>query len=126
VRPGDTIFVPAAGTVSTVGWVYHPTTMPINHNLSVIGAVAASGGPLFAADEHNVRIVRRQNNGQIAVMNVDIASIQEGSAADVPLRDGDIVDVEYAAYKIPGYALYYAAQGIVSFAPSALLFSGGL
>jgi polysaccharide biosynthesis/export protein len=124
VRPGDTIFIPAAGTVSTVGWVYHPSTMPIIHNLSVIGAVAASGGTLFAADEHDVKIVRRQTGGQIAVMKVDIASIQAGKSADVPLRDGDIIDVEYSAVKIPGYALYYAAQGLVSYAPAALLVSG--
>jgi polysaccharide export outer membrane protein len=124
LRPGDTIFVPGAGTVSTVGWVQHPLTMPITHDLSVIGAVAASGGTLFAANEHDVKIVRRQTDGQIAVMNVDIASIQAGKSADVPLRDGDIVDVGYSAVKIPGYALYYAAQGLVSYAPAALLVSG--
>jgi protein involved in polysaccharide export with SLBB domain len=98
--------------------------VPITHNLSVIGAVAASGGTLFAANEHDVRIVRRQTDGQIAAMNVDIASIQAGKSADVPLRDGDIVDVPYSALRIPGYALYYAAQGLVSYAPAALLVSG--
>lgn len=124
VRPGDTIFVPTAGTVSTIGWVYYPKTIPITQNLSVIGAVAASGGTLFAANQHDVRIVRRQTDGQIAVMTVDVASIQAGKSADVPLRDGDIVDVPYSALKIPGYALYYAAQGLVSYAPAALLVSG--
>jgi polysaccharide biosynthesis/export protein len=124
VRPGDTIFVPGAGTVSTVGWVQHPLTMPITHDLSVIGAVAASGGTLFAANEHDVRIVRRQTDGQIAVLRVDIASIQAGHSADVPLKNGDIIDVGYSAYKIPGYALYYAAQGIVTMGPTAALVSG--
>lgn len=85
VRPGDVIFVPGAGAVSTVGWVYRTQTIPIVHNLSVIGAVAASGGTLFAADEHHVRIIRRQTEGQIAVMTVDIASIQEGKSQDVLL-----------------------------------------
>ena len=50
VRPGDSIFVPPAGSVSTVGWVQHPLTMPITHNLSVIGAVAASGGTLYRGE----------------------------------------------------------------------------
>ena len=124
-RPGDTIFVPAAGTVSTVGWVYRTQTTPITRNLSVIGAIAASGGTLFAANEHAVQIVRRQTNGDRVVLTVDVASIRAGKSPDVPLQDGDIVDVPYSAYKIPGYALYYAAQGIVSFAPAAAV-AGGL
>jgi polysaccharide export outer membrane protein len=124
VRPGDVIFVPSAGQVSTVGWVYRTQTIPITHNLSVIGAVAASGGTLFAADEHHVRIVRRETDGQIGVMTVDIASIQAGKTPDVPLENGDIVDVPYSAAKIPGYALYYAMQGIVSYAPAAALVAG--
>jgi protein involved in polysaccharide export with SLBB domain len=98
--------------------------MPITRNLSVIGAVAASGGTLFAANEHDVRIVRRQPDGQIAAITVDIASIQAGKSADVSLRNGDIVDVPYSVLKIPGYALYYVAQGLVTYAPSALLVSG--
>jgi polysaccharide export outer membrane protein len=124
VRPGDVIFVPSAGQVSTVGWVYRTQTIPITHNLSVIGAVAASGGTLFAADEHHVKIVRRETDGQIGVMTVDIASIQAGKTADIPLKNGDIVDVPYSAVKIPGYALYYAMQGIVSYAPAAALVAG--
>jgi polysaccharide biosynthesis/export protein len=124
VRPGDVIFVPSAGQVSTVGWVYRTQTMPITHNLSVIGAVAASGGTLFAADEHHVRIVRRETDGQIGVMTVDIANIQAGKTPDIPLKNGDIVDVPYSAVKIPGYALYYAMQGIVSYAPAAALVAG--
>jgi hypothetical protein len=124
VRPGDSIFIPSAGAISTVGWLYHPQTMPITHNLSVIGAVAASGGMLFAANQHDVRIVRRQSDGQIAVITADVADIQAGKSADVPLRNGDIVDVPYSALKIPGYALYYVAQGLVTYAPSALLVSG--
>ena len=124
VRPGDTIFVPLAGSVSTIGWVYRTQTMAITQNLSLMGAVAASGGTMYAADQHNVKILRRQTDGQRAVMTFDIASIQAGKSPDVPLRDGDIVDVSYSAVKIPGYALYYAAQGLVSFAPAALLVSG--
>ena len=124
VRPGDTIFVPAAGTVSLVGWVYRAQTLPITYKLSVLGAIAASGGTMWAADQHKVRIVRRQSDGQRAIMTVDIASIQAGTTGDVPLQDGDIIDVPYSAYKIPGYAIYYAAQGFVSLAPSALLLSG--
>jgi polysaccharide biosynthesis/export protein len=124
VRPGDTIFVPAAGTVSLVGWVYRAQTLPITNKLSVLGAIAASGGTMWAADQHEVRIVRRQSDGQRAIMTVDIASIQAGTTGDVPLQDGDIIDVPYSAYKIPGYAIYYAVQGIVTYLPAVALTSG--
>jgi polysaccharide export outer membrane protein len=124
VRPGDTIFVPAAGTVSTVGWVYRTQTIPITNNLSVLGAIAASGGTLWAADQHQVRIVRRQSDGQRAILTVDIASVQAGKSGDVPLQDGDIVDVPYSAYRIPGYAIYYAVQGIVTYLPAYAITSG--
>ncbi len=124
VRPGDTIFVPVAGTVATIGWVYHPETIPITESLSVTGAVAASGGAMYAADTHNVKILRREKDGHRDVMTVAIASIQAGKVPDVPLRDGDIIDVSYSTAKLPLYGLYYALQGIVSFAPAALLVSG--
>jgi polysaccharide export outer membrane protein len=124
VRPGDTIFVPAAGTVSMVGWVYKAQTIPITYKLSVLGAIAASGGTMWAADQHKVRIVRRQSDGQRAIMTVDIASIQAGKSGDVPLQDGDIIDVPYSAYKIPGYAIYYAVQGIVTYLPAYAITSG--
>ena len=57
-------------------------------------------------------------------MTVDIASIQAGKSGDVPLQDGDIIDVPYSAYKIPGYAFYYAVQGIVTYLPAYALISG--
>ncbi len=124
VRPGDALYVPAAGSISTVGWVQHPTTLPVVDGLSVIGAIAASGGSMYAADLSNVKIIRRKQNGQIDVIYTNITSIQNGTTPDIPLRNGDIVDVSYSAAKIPGYALYYAAQGVLSWAPAAMLVSG--
>jgi len=71
----DTIFVPAAGTVSTVCWVSRITNDTDKHaNLSgVIGASPASGCTLFAANEHQVQIVRT-DNGERAVNTVDAPS----------------------------------------------------
>jgi len=124
LRPGDTLFVPPAGQISVVGWVYHPSVMPVSHGLTALGAVSAAGGLMYAADPASVKIMRHEADNQTRIIDVDLAAVQKGEATDVALQANDIVEVGYSTMKIPGYALYYAAQGIVSFAPAAALVSG--
>ena len=59
VRPGDTIYVPRAGAVTVIGWVYTPKTIEIRPGLTVLNAVSESGGTLFAADANRVKILRQ-------------------------------------------------------------------
>jgi len=124
LRPGDTLFVPPAGQVSVVGWVYHPSVIPVRHDLTALGAVSAAGGLMYAADPSSVKVLRHEPGDETKVIDVDLAAVQKGEAQDVALQANDIVQVSYSTVKIPGYALYYAAQGIVSFAPAAALVSG--
>jgi len=124
VRPGDTLFVPPAGQVSIIGWVYKPTVIPVTAGLTTLSAVSAEGGMLYAADQTSVKIMRREAGEQTKVIEVNLEEVQRGNATDVALQANDVVNVGYSAAKIPGYALYYAAQGIVSFAPAALLMGG--
>jgi protein involved in polysaccharide export with SLBB domain len=124
VRPGDTLFVPPAGQVSVIGWVYKPVVVPVTQGLTTLGAVSAAGGMLYAADQTAVKIMRREPGDQTKVIEVNLEEVKKGNATDVALQANDVVDVGYSAAKIPGYALYYAAQGIVSFAPAALLMGG--
>ena len=125
VRPGDTLLVPPAGQISVVGWVYHPTVLPVTQGLTALGAVSAAGGLMYAADPTRVVIMRREAGDQTKVIHVNLAEVQKGEAPDVALRANDVVDVGYSAVRIPGYALYFALQGIASFTPAALL-AGGL
>ena len=124
VRPGDTLFVPLAGQISVIGWVYHPTVLPVTHGLTTLNAVSAAGGMMYAADPTTVTIMRREAGDQTRVIQVNLAEVQKGQAADVPLQANDVVDVEYSAVKIPGYAVYLAAQGLASMAPAAAIMSG--
>jgi protein involved in polysaccharide export with SLBB domain len=124
LRPGDTLFVPPAGQISVVGWVYHPSVIPVRPGLTALGAVSAAGGFMYASDSSAVKIMRHQAGDQTKVMYVDLAAVQKGQAQDVALEANDIVDVSYSTVKIPGYAFYYAAQAIVSFAPAAILMGG--
>lgn len=125
VRPGDTLLVPPAGQISVVGWVYHPTVLPVTQGLTTLGAVSAAGGFMYAADPTAVVIMRREAGEQTKVIHVNLAEVQKGEAPDIALRANDVVDVGYSAVRIPGYALYFAVQGIASFTPAAAL-AGGL
>lgn len=124
VRPGDTIFVPIAGSVTVIGWVYHPKTMPISPGLTVLGAVSAAGGPLFAADTSAVKVIRQKSDGRSTILTVDLNKVEDHEAANTPVSANDIIDVSYSAAKLPGYAVYYAVRGIFGWAPAAAVVSG--
>ena len=121
VRPGDTLYVPLAGQASVIGWVYKPTVLPVTHGLTALVAVSAAGGMLFAADPTTVKIIRREAGDQTKVIQVNLDAVKHGEAPDVALQANDVVDVEYSALKVPGYAFYYLAQGAVSTAPWVLM-----
>jgi len=124
VRPGDTLFVPPAGEISVIGWVYHPAVLPVTHDLTTLGAVAAAGGMLFAADPTSVKIMRREAGEQTKIIHVNLAAVQKGEAPDIALQANDVVDVGYSMIKIPGYAFYYGAQGLLTYMPGAAIMSG--
>lgn len=124
VRPGDTLFVPPAGEISVIGWVYHPAVLPVTHDLTTLGAVAAAGGMLFAADPTSVKIMRREGGEQTKIIHVNLAAVQKGEAPDIALQANDVVDVGYSMIKIPGYAFYYGAQGLLTYMPGAAIMSG--
>jgi protein involved in polysaccharide export with SLBB domain len=124
IRPGDTIYVPKAGTATVVGWVVSPKTMDITSGLTVLGAVSAAGGTLFAADTSRIKIIRQDAKQEANVIGVNLNNIKAARAPDVLVQANDVIEVPYSAVRIPGYALYYAVQGLVTFAPAALLVGG--
>jgi polysaccharide export outer membrane protein len=105
-RPGDVIFVPHAGEVLVEGWVQKPGEYKITSGLTVLGAVAAAGGALFAADESSIRLVRSSKNGTKIFMTENLDKIRRGEAQDVTLQEGDVIDAPYSAVKMGPYAVY--------------------
>ena len=53
VRPGDVIVVPGGGDVMVIGWVQNPGHFQVGSGLTVLGAVGAAGGPMFAANRND-------------------------------------------------------------------------
>src|SRR5277367_3386237 len=119
VRPGDTIYVPRAGAVTVIGWVYTPKTIEIRPGLTVLNAVSESGGPLFAADATRVKILRQAPGEETKTLVVNLNDIKEARTPDVLVQANDVIDVPYSVVRIPGYALYYGVQGFVQVAPAA-------
>jgi polysaccharide export outer membrane protein len=123
-RPGDTIYVPMAGSVTVVGWVYTPKTIAVTPGLTVLGAVSAAGGALFAGDTKAVKLIRQKANGESKTVDVDLDEVQKHDAPNVLLQANDIIEVPYSAVRLPGYAVYYAMLGIFQWAPAAVVTSG--
>lgn len=95
VSPGDTVTVPEARRVFTVGNVNRPTAIPIRDEpITVTRAIAESSGLAVDTKKSALKIIRRNPNGgpnlEIAV-NLD--AINNRQAEDVTLQAGDILEV---------------------------------
>jgi len=98
-RPGDIIFVPAAGEVMVQGWVNKPGDYKITPGLTVQGAVAAAGGPLFAADVGNARLIR------ITKGDEQLTTVVNVEDANMPVQESDVIDVPYSTAKVVPYGV---------------------
>jgi polysaccharide export outer membrane protein len=103
-RPGDMLVVPGAGEVVVEGWVDKPGSYKITPGLTLAGAVGAAGGALFAAKESSITIMREGPDGKRLFIDANLASIDTGEAADIPVQEGDVVSVPYSAMKLLPYA----------------------
>jgi polysaccharide export outer membrane protein len=122
VRPGDVIMVPGAGEVLIQGWVEKPGSYRVTPGLTVLGAVAAAGGSLFAADTGSIKIVRINKDGEKVFLDVNLEKIKHGEEVDIPLQEGDVIDVASSTAKLVPYGLYRFFSTVVHVGASAPLF----
>jgi polysaccharide export outer membrane protein len=78
-RPGDVLLVPGSGEVFVQGWVAKAGSYKVGPGLTVSGAVAAAGGPLFAADTSAVQVIRTGKEGEKISLPADLEKIRGGS-----------------------------------------------
>jgi polysaccharide export outer membrane protein len=109
VKPGDVIIVPAAGQVTVQGWVDKGGAFPIKPGMTVLGSIAAAGGPLFSSQ---VTLLREQGDGRKLETHLNLTKIKSGEEPDIPVQSGDVVVVERSGAGAVPYTLYFLAQRI--------------
>jgi polysaccharide export outer membrane protein len=112
-RPGDVIIVPANGEVLVEGWVKSPASYKISPGMTLIGAVAAAGGALFAADTGTVQVLRTARGGEKILLSADLEKIKRGESPDIPVEAGDVIEVSASSLKIVPYGFYSFFSNIV-------------
>jgi len=107
---------------SIIGDIAQPGIRLMSHRMTVTEAIAEAGGVLPTGDRSKVVVLRRQQNGMLAPIAVNVGAIYKGKAPDSTyLVPGDQVIV-------PGNKLK-TLQKIMSFTPImsfARIFTGGL
>lgn len=79
---------------SIVGDVLQPGVRLMNHRMTVTEAIAEAGGVLGTGDKSKVVVLRRQQNGQLAQIPVNVSQIYKGRAPDTTyLVPGDQIIV---------------------------------
>lgn len=105
-RPGDVIMIPGSGEVLVEGWVERPGSYRITSGLTVLGAVAAAGGPMFAADTSSVRIIRTGEQGEKITYVADLEKIKHKESPDVPVEESDVIEVFSSTPKLVSYGMF--------------------
>jgi protein involved in polysaccharide export with SLBB domain len=106
---------------SVIGDVGQPGVRLMSHRMTVTEALAEAGGVLQTGNKSGVMVLRRQANGELARIPVNVSAIYKGKAPDnVYLVPGDQI-------MVPGNTLkkIQTIMGLASVASFARVFTGG-
>jgi len=106
MRPGDVLVVPGGGNVMVIGWVQTPGYFQVGSGLTVLGAIGAAGGPMYAADTKGITLIRSNRDGTKNSIPIDLDKISTGEASDLPVKANDVIDVPYSNVRIGPYVFY--------------------
>jgi polysaccharide export outer membrane protein len=106
MRPGDVIVVPGGGNVMVVGWVQTPGYFQVGSGLTVLGAIGAAGGPMYAANTKDITLIRSNKDGSKDTIPINLDRISKGDEADLPVKANDVIDVPYSSVRIGPYVFY--------------------
>jgi polysaccharide export outer membrane protein len=106
MRPGDVIVVPGGGNVMVIGWVQTPGYFQVGSGLTVLGAIGAAGGPMYAANTKDITLIRSNRDGTKDTIPINLDKISTGEASDLPVKANDVIDVPYSSVRIGPYVFY--------------------
>lgn len=106
MRPGDVVIVPGGGDVMVVGWVHQPGRFQVGSGLTVLGAIGAAGGPMYAAKTNNIVLIRTSQHGRKTTIPINMDQITRGQSVDPPVQANDVIDVPYSGLRIGPYIFY--------------------
>jgi protein involved in polysaccharide export with SLBB domain len=106
MRPGDVVVVPGGGNVMVVGWVQTPGYFQVGSGLTVLGAIGAAGGPMFAANTKDITLIRSNKDGSKETIPINLEGISKGQASDLAVKANDVIDVPYSDVRIGPYVFY--------------------
>jgi protein involved in polysaccharide export with SLBB domain len=106
LRPGDVIVVPGGGNAMVVGWVQSPGYFQVGSGLTVLGAIGAAGGPMYAADTESITLIRSNKNGSKETIPVNLDRVSKGLDPDLAVKANDVIDVPYSGLRIGPYIFY--------------------
>ena len=112
---GDVVYVPKAPLIYVYGAVRQPGAFTFRKQLRVLEAVALSGGCSDMANRRAVSLVRRLTSGEERLYTLDLARIERGQAANIYLRDGDVLHVRTSGPKAVGTEVLSFLRGIFTF-----------
>lgn len=121
VVPGDVVMVPGGGQVLIQGWIERPGAFKITSGLTILGAVAAAGGTSFPADTSSVELIRTNKQGHKSTFIADLDAIKSGVQPDLPLREGDVINVASSSPKLLAWGFYRAFTSLVNVGASATI-----
>jgi polysaccharide export outer membrane protein len=117
--PGDVVMVPGGGEVLIQGWVGKPGAYKISSGLTILGAVAAAGGVSYPADTTSVELIRTNKQGQKSTFVANLDTIKSGAQPDLPLREGDVIDVVSSSPRLLAYGFYRVFTSLVHIGANA-------
>lgn len=105
--------VPPGGEVLVEGWVEKPGSYKITPGLTLLGTVAAAGGPHFAADSSAVELIRTKKDGGKVSFVADLDKIKSGEMQDIAVQEGDIIAMPSSPVKVGPYGVYSLISNMV-------------
>ena len=127
VQGGDTIFVPQNDVVQVEGAVWSPGPVKIDGRLTIDEAIAAAGGLAQYADDEDIKLIRKDQNGERQIIQLtmeDIKTMKQEQNADIKngpwqkllLQDGDVIYAEAdgmrSFYSGVGFTIGFLGTGV--------------